>query len=62
MMTVPFHFMFHIKGSIYQGKVYFFTVTITQLLSFPQSKIREKNTAYHYHLQNSYVCLKTSIF
>ena len=53
MMTVPFHFMFHIKGSIYQGKIYFFTVTITQLLSFPQSKMREKNTAYHYHLQNS---------
>ena len=42
MMTVPFHFMFHIKGSIYQGKTDFFTVTITQLLSFPHTKMRKK--------------------
>lgn len=38
MMTIPFHFMFHIKGSIYQGKTDFFTVTITQLLSSHQNE------------------------
>ena len=32
-----------------------------QLLSFPQSKIEEKNTAYYYNLQGYFVFVKTSI-
>ena len=48
---------FHIRGSIYQGNLCFLRVAT---LWFPQSNVGEKNTAYHYNLQNPHVCLKTS--